>query len=256
MRTHSYSFVAFLVLQLFFPAEGLFAQETKVMIRALATDAKFIGSSIGGAKIIIRDAETGEILDEGITRGSTGDTRLILLEPRERYQQVTDENTAGFEAQLELEKPTFVTVEVHAPVNKKQAKIISSTQLWVIPGKDITGDGLVINVPGFVVDVLSPQTHETIGQGTEIEIKANVVMTCGCPVTENGTWDSSGYEIKALITTSNTDEQQEIELQATDKPSTFTGNVALEQGNYEIAVYAFDPKTGNTGLDKVNIIIN
>lgn len=247
--------VTFLILLMFFPVEKIFAQETKLMVRALATDAKFIGSSIGGAKIIIRDADTGEILDEGLTEGATGDTQLILLSPRERYQQVTDENTAGFEARLELEKPTFVTVEVHAPVNKKQAKIISSTQLWVIPGKDITGDGLVINVPGFVVDVLSPQTHETIGPGTEIEMKANVVMTCGCPVTENGTWDSSGYEIKALVTSKGT-EAKEIELQATDKPSTFTGIVELEQGNYEIAVYAFDPKTGNTGLDKVNIIIN
>lgn len=256
MKTLSKPFFVLLILLIFFSAENLFSQETKLMVRALANDAKFIGSSIGGAKIIIRDAETGEILDEGITEGSTGDTQQILLAPRERYQQVTDENTAGFEAKLDLEKPTFVTVEVHAPVNKKQAKVISSTQLWVIPGKNITGDGLVINIPGFVVDVLSPQTHETISPGTEIEIKANIVMTCGCPVTENGTWDSSGYEIKAFVTSNSAGEAQELKLIATDKPSTFSANVELEQGNYEIAVYAFDPKTGNTGLDKVNIIIN
>lgn len=255
MKTLSFPCVAFLIFFLFFPAADLLSQETKLMVRALATDAKFIGSSIGGAKIIIRDVETAEILDEGVTEGSTGDTQLILLSPRERYQQVTDENTAGFEAKLNLDSPTFVNVEVHAPVNKKQAKVVSSTQLWVIPGKDISGDGLIIDVPGFVVDVLSPQTHETIRQGDQIEIKANIVMMCGCPVTENGTWNSAQYEIKALVTSNGT-EPKEIELKATGKPSTFSANVELEQGNYEIAVYAYDPGTGNTGLDKVNIIVN
>lgn len=225
------------------------------MVRALATDAKFIGTSIGGAKIIIRDVETGEILDEGLTTGSTGDTRLILLSPRERYKRMTDEQTAGFEATLAIEKPTFISVEAHAPVNKKQAKAVSSTQLWMLPGKDITGDGLVLEVPGFVVDVLSPQTHETISAETEIEIRANVVMMCGCPVTEGGIWDSKQYEITALVS-SEGEEPRVIELNATDKASTFTANLKLDAGNYEITVYAFDPETGNSGIDKVNIIVN
>ena len=240
---------------MFFSAGTLFAQETKIMVRALATDAKFIGTSMGGAKIIVRDVETGKILDEGITKGITGDTEMILLSPRERYKKITSEKTAGYEAILDLDRPTFVSIEAHGPMSKKQAKVMSSTQLWVIPGKDITGDGIILEIPGFVVDILSPQTHETIMPGTEVEIIANIVMMCGCPVTEAGTWDASGYEIKALIS-SEGKEQQEIDLKALGKPSTFSETVQLEGGDYEIQVYAYDPKTGNTGLDKVNIIVN
>ena len=172
----------------------------------------------------------------------------------QRYKEITSEKTAGYEASLKLDKPTFVSIEAHGPMSKKQAKVMSSTQLWVIPGKDITGDGIVLDIPGFVVDVLSPQTHETISAGTEIEIKANIVMMCGCPVTKAGTWDASGYEIKALIS-SEGKEQKEISLNPTDKASTFSETLQLEEGDYEIEAYAYDPKTGNTGLDKVNIIV-
>ena len=249
-KTTILSFCTFL---LFF-CGNLIAQDTNVMIRALAKDAKFIGTSIGGAKIIIRDAETGEILDEGITTGSTGNTNLIVEKARERYEQRSDDNAAGYNATLDIKEPTFVTVEAIAPINKKQARVVSSTQLWIIPGKDITGDGLVLEVPGFVVDILSPQTHETITASNEIDIKANVVMMCGCPVTEDGIWDANQYEIKALITAKD-GTTREMPLKATNKSSTFKLETTLEKGLYEIAVYAYDPITGNTGLDKTNIII-
>ncbi|MBZ9730494.1 hypothetical protein LB467_12440 [Salegentibacter sp. JZCK2] len=234
---------------------SLSAQETTIMVRALAKDAKFIGSSIGGAKIIIRNAETGEILDQGLTSGSTGDTKLILHTPQKRYDSLTDEKTAGFEAKLDIDDPIFIDVEAHAPFNKKQAKVISSTQLWVIPGKDITGDGVVLEVPGFVVDILSPQTHERIKSSEEISLKANVVMMCGCPVTEGGTWDANQYEVRAIISSEEM-ESREITLSPTEKPSTFAANTNLEKGYYTITIYAFDPLTGNTGVDKTNIIIN
>jgi hypothetical protein len=234
---------------------SLVAQETTVMVRALAKDAKFIGSSIGGAKIILRNAETGEILDQGLTSGSTGNTELILQTPKERYDKLTDENTAGFEAKLNIKEPTFIEVEAHAPVNKKQAKVISSTQLWVIPGKDITGGGVVLEIPGFVVDILSPQTHERIKSSNDISLKANIIMMCGCPVTENGVWDANQYEVKAIITSEGSD-IKEVTLNPTDKPSTFAANTNLEKGYYTITIYAFDPITGNTGVDKTNIIIN
>ncbi|MGY5850617.1 hypothetical protein [Salegentibacter sp. F14] len=249
-----FSLVLLLSMVMLSPGD-LFAQETKIMIRALANDAKFIGTSMGGARIIVKDVETGSILDEGLTTGSTGDTEAILLSPAKRYKEITTAQTAGYLASLNVKKPTFVSIEAQGPMNKKQAKVLASTQLWVIPGKDITGDGIILKIPGFVIDILSPQTHETISAETEVEIKANIVMMCGCPVTQGGTWDASGYEIKALIS-SQGEEQKEINLNPTDKESTFSHTLKLEKGEYEITVYAYDPKTGNTGLDKVNILVN
>lgn len=234
---------------------NLFAQETSITIRAKAKDAKFIGSSIGGAKILVKNALTGEIMAGGITTGSTGNTDLIMKQDLKRNQQLSDENTAGFTANLDIDKPVFVTVEAYAPVNKKQATVMSSTQLWVIPGKDITGDGVVLDVPGFVVDILTPKTHERISQDSNIEIRANIVMMCGCPVSQDGLWDANQYEVKAVLTNSE-GISRKIEMSQKDKASTFVAQTNLEKGLYEVLVYAFDPVTGNTGVDKTNIIIN
>ena len=228
--------------------------QTNVMIRAKAKDAKFIGTSVGGAKIIVRDAITKEILAQGVTSGSTGNTEKIMKQPKRRYKDLSESNTAGFLAKLDIKSPTFVEVEAHAPINKKQAIIKSTTQLWVIPGKDIMGDGVVLEIPGFIIDILSPQTHERIPDGISTEIKANIVMMCGCPIDEDGLWDANGFEIKAVIETEGF--FKEVELQQTEKSSTFSGNIDLSKGNYTITVYAFDSKTGNTGVDKTNIIIN
>ena len=243
----------FLLLTVF--TFSLSAQETKIMIRAKAKDAKFIGSSIGGAKIIVKEAVTGKILAEGITRGSTGNTKKIMQEDWKRGENHSENDTAGFMANLNIDEPVFVTVEAYAPYNKKQARVTSSTQFWAIPGKNVLGDGVVLEIPGFVVDVLSPQTHERISSDREITITANIVMTCGCPVADGGIWNSESYEIYAVVSSEN-GKSQEIDLKQTDKSSTFSATASLEKGLYEITVIAFDPGTGNSGLDKTNIIIN
>ncbi|MCY2688012.1 hypothetical protein [Salinimicrobium sp. TH3] len=243
------------VLGMIIMTPALQAQETEVMVRVKSKDAKFIGSSIGGAMVLIKNAETGEVLASGKTSGSTGDTELIMKQAHSRNQRITDENTAGFLAKLDLEEPVFVTVEAQAPYNKKQARVMSSTQLWLLPRKDITGEGLILEVPGFVVDILSPQTHERISEDKTITIKANVVMMCGCPVTPGGIWDAEKYEVKAILSREGT-KVSELELKAKDKPSTFSAETTLEKGLYELLIYAFDPVSGNTGLDRTNFIVN
>ena len=231
------------------------AQTTSIMVRAKAKDAKFIGTSIGGAKILVKDALTGEILDEGITSGSTGNTDKIMKQDWTRNENLSDDKTAGFKANLDIKQPKFITVEAYAPTNKKQAEVLSSTQLWVIPGKDIKGDGLVLEIPGFVVDILSPQTHERIAESEKISLKANVVMMCGCPIEKDGIWDANQYEVKAVVTSSE-GKSREITMVQKDKPSTFEANLDLTKGLYEILIYAYDPVSGNTGVDKTNIIVN
>lgn len=63
-----------------------------------------------------------------------------------------------------------------------------TTQLWLIPGKHTLGDGIVMEIPGFIVDVLSPTTQQyarlsTITNGAMI-LKASVTMACGCVISK------------------------------------------------------------------------
>ena len=74
----------------------LHSQETRIIVRAKAKDAKFIGTSIGGAYVIIKDANTGKTLAEGLISGSTGNTDRIMKKAHERHVNLSDDQTAKF----------------------------------------------------------------------------------------------------------------------------------------------------------------
>lgn len=229
-------------------------KSTKVVVRAKAQDANFIGSSMGGALVTIKNAETGELLAKGFTEGSTGDTDKLVRNPRKRYEKISTEGSAKFVAELQLEKPTFVTVSATGPYGRQQARVTSSTQLWLIPGRDITGDGIILEIPGFVVDIIQPEA-ETNSEDNKINIKAEIVMNCGCPTRPGGTWDSSEYEIKALIYHGG-EKIDSVPLEFTGETSIYNAEyTAPEKGTYKIMVFAHHPKTDNTGLDKTEIEI-
>lgn len=247
---------AFGLIVLLFLALQALATPTRLIVRAKAKDAKFIGSSIGGAYVMIKEKQTGRIMAEGQTEGGTGNTGLIMRTPRERYQEIAVGNTAKFEATFDIEEPVFVTIEVLAPVNQKQATVAASTEIWLIPGKDIVGDGIVLEIPGFIVNVLQPRTHQFIGmedlEDNTIEFQANIVMMCGCTISEGGLWDSGKMEVRAMIKL-NGELIGEAPLNQHGAPNLFSGRYRVEKpGNYEVIVYAYQPESGNTGVDKVN----
>lgn len=247
----------FLVLSLVIVFETPMAQSTSntVVVRAVAKDAKFIGSSMGGAFVTIEEIKTGKTLAKGVTEGSTGNTDKLVREPKQRYGQLSTPDAAKFEVSLNLEDPTFVRISATAPVAQKQSQVTSSTELWLIPGKDITGDGVMLEIPGFAIDILQPQAHEVNGNDV-ISITANAVMMCGCPTSPDGVWDSSEMEFMAIIEKGGT-EVDRSEMSYTGKTSTFeTSFRPEEEGAYQITVYGFDPRTGNTGLDRTTVISN
>jgi hypothetical protein len=189
-----------LFFALLIPGFAAFAIETKVMVRAKARDAKFIGSSLGGAYIIIRNKVNQRILAEGKTSGSPGNTQLIMKNPVARGTSISDDQTAGFLATVDIDEPTFVNIEVIAPNNQKQAQAIVSTELWLIPGKNILGDGIILEIPGFIVDILEPRTHQFISlkavKDKPFRFQANIVMMCGCVIDKGGIWNSDEIEVK------------------------------------------------------------
>ncbi len=241
-----------IIIVLLIPFQDLKAQnpegeETRITVRVKSRDAKFIGNSLGGARIIIRDAESNAILAEGFTQGTTGNTTRIMKEEHGRYTELGIGDAAKFEAILLLSEPRKVTIEAIAPYDKPGANARVSTQTWLVPGKHIMGDGIILEIPGFLVDILSPQVHSD--HTGEVELTANVVMMCGCPTESGGLWNSDNFEIVAWIYHDG-ERIAEIELDNTFE-STFEGRFSPRQeGLYRVMIYAYDPKTGNTGVAK------
>ncbi|MBE9464393.1 hypothetical protein ACFP1I_05610 [Dyadobacter subterraneus] len=235
------------------------AQPTKLVIRAKAKDAKFIGTGIGGAYVVVKNDLTGEILAKGLTTGASGNTGLILKTPHKRNDRLTDDKTAKFEATINIDEPTFVTVEVIAPVNRKSSAIKASMQLWLIPGKNIDEEGIVLDMPGFILDILEPQTHRILilekMAEKKVKIKINLTMLCGCAIIKGGVWDSEQIEVKAIVKKDGV-KYKDLNLGITPVDNIFEGILDVNAiGMYEVQVYGYDKITKNTGVDRINFVI-
>lgn len=228
--------------------------ETRVVVRARTKDAKFIGTSMGGAQVVIRRADTGEVLASGTTSGGTGDTTRIMVEPHVRGKRITDDATAAFEARLELAEPTFATIEVTGPLGQPRAAAQATVQSWLLPGRHVTGDGIVVEIPGFAVRVEAPRARDIVRReagAATVPIGATVVMMCGCPTTPGGMWDAARYEVRAVVKRDGRP-AGDFALAPGPAASSFVGTLtAGEPGTYEVTVSAFDPATGNAGVDRV-----
>jgi hypothetical protein len=110
---------------------------TELVVRAKARDGKFIGTSIGGALVRVKDAENGRILAEGMIQGGTGDTNLIMNQPKKRYDSIT-KGSAFFKAKLLISKPILLTIELVSPYIKRQARTVSQNIMPTIVIKLIT----------------------------------------------------------------------------------------------------------------------
>lgn len=229
------------------------AVPTKLVVRAKSKDAKFIGTSMGGALVIVKDSESGEVLAKGLTAGSTGSTQKIMIDPIRRGAPISDAAAARFETTLDITEPRLLAIEVHSPYSQRQSMTRNITQVWLLPGKDMTGDGVIVEVPGFVVDISAPQSPDLVRLAdgkAAVTVKADVTMMCGCTLTPGGMWDSGAYEIAAVVKLDGR-EVMTVPMKYAGKPSYFEAVVELTKGGvYEVMVYAYDPKTGNTGLDR------
>ncbi|HKP35573.1 MAG TPA: hypothetical protein VJT71_01855 [Pyrinomonadaceae bacterium] len=235
---------------------------TQINVRVVAKFGKYLGDDIGGALITIRDVHTRELLAQGTTSGGSGIKKLMGI-PVTRAQVLTTEEASVFTATLDLDQPRLVKVTAHGPLAaQRSANTVSLTQ-WVYPGRNV--NGFLMEIPGLVVQILNPPTHFLPSSApAEIEIRANVTMMCGCPI-ENAPWTPDLFEVTALIKRGefySLEFPLSFDQKAPDGiPSQFfvtwpvPGNETQQPEIYEITVFAFQQETGNTGVDKVTVII-
>jgi len=172
-------FLAAICLVISFVSAAFSAEKipTKVIVRVVARDAQVIGSGVGGALVRIKNLETGEILAEGKQEGGTGSTERIMVQPRRRGETVyATFNSAHFVAEIPLDRPTRVEIDTEAPLGYPQAIQKGSKTLTLIPGKDVLGEGIVIELNGLIVNVLNPSSKESLKGGETVSVRAEVRM--------------------------------------------------------------------------------
>lgn len=234
------------------------AVPTDLLVRVVANDAKVIGSGVGGARITVRDARTGQVLAEGVQEGGTGSTDRIVREARSRSATVYDtEGTAAFLATLELRRPTVVEVVAEGPLDYPDAARRASKTLLMMPGQDVTGEGLVLRLHGFVVQVLSPEAGAPVEAGERLQVRAHLQMMCGCPTEPGGLWDSDRYDLSARLV-SDDRVLAEAPLRFAGQTSHFEAELPVPSdgrvpSDLRLEVVAADAERVNFGMDRVEL---
>ena len=257
---------------------------TSITVRVQARGGKFLGDDIGGAVVTIRDAMTGELFATGTTAGDSGElssgyaanaSLSTIVTPGTPQSNVTwllavdtdsrKTTTSAFTATLFLDRPRLLAVEVYGPLGGLQsAHRVTATQ-WIVPGQNLTQPpGLVLMLPGLLVQVMSPATHTSFPPSSSpmtLDIAANVAMMCGCPISNapNNPWLPSDFDVSAQIREVGGSEVGTVTLgfNKNGTPSLFEGTFRVPSNRtadaiyYEAIVSARQLSTGNVGTGTV-----
>lgn len=231
------------------------AEPTEIVVRVMSRDAKFVGSSMGGVAIILRDAQSGEVLARGVTEGGTGDTIQIMQSPGRRAV-LASADAAAFRAILDIDRPRLIEAEAFGPLAQRQSAVRVTSQQWLLPGRHVReGNGWLLELAGFVVDIVDSSAPRRAQAGDSIEVRASIMMMCGCPTQPGGLWDASRYELRAQVLRDGVD-IGDIALAYSGAPSQYSARIeAREAGAYDVLVTAYDAATGNTGVDRTTFSV-
>lgn len=233
-------------------ATSVDATPTVVTVRAISRDAKVLGDGVGGARITIREAATGKVLASGTQTGGTGDTKRIMQEPRARGAVVYgSEGAAAYRATLDLSGPTVVEITAEGPLAYPQAMQKASKTLLLLPGRHIEGEGVLLEIAGFIVDVPAMQAQAN----APVPIRAKVTMTCGCPTEPGGLWNADDLTVTARVLR-NGSVVAELALPYAAQTSTYEAAVAaLEPGTYVVEVLASNTRASNFGRAVAELVV-
>jgi hypothetical protein len=203
------------------------AEPTSVTVHAISQDAKFIGDSMGGVEVVLRNANTGKQLAKGITAGDTGNTKKIM-EAVGRSPLRTTPEAAHYSTTLDISVPTLVRVELRGPLGRPLTMQIATSERWLVPGiSAVAGNAWVVELPGLAIEVDG--------------------------ITDGGLWDAAEYEvISELRRKGQPTERTPLSFSAA--PGQFTGTITPSfSGKGELWIIARNKRTGNTGVARLPI---
>lgn len=232
------------------------ASTTKVLVRAVAQDAKIMHDPVGGARITVREKATGRILARGIQEGGSGNTQKIMQESRVRGKAIY--NTPGaaqYVASLRLSQPTVVEITAKGPLAYPQAMQQTSKTMLLMPGEDVMGDGVVLTLHGFIVELQGLSAQERLRAGQTVNVRAKVRMMCGCPTKPEGVWDAQKIDIQARLVQDG-EVVRSSSMEYAGEPSSYKGALTVpKSGTFELQVVAIDAGRVNFGIDRQEIVV-
>lgn len=169
---------------------------TTVLVRVVAHGSMVLGRAVGGARVTITDVATNRILASGLQQGEAGDQNQIMRTPHLMEEPLYSSHTsASFTATLELTHPTLVDIAAEGPLAYPASSQRVSKRIWLIPGHDLTNDGIVLALYGYIVQIEHPKPNEPLIAKDDVMLRASVRTLSGSLVRPHGDWDSRKVHI-------------------------------------------------------------
>ncbi|HVG02538.1 MAG TPA: hypothetical protein VM842_06575 [Nitrospira sp.] len=169
---------------------------TTVVVRVVAHRSLVLGHEVGGARVTITDLATGQRLASGTQQGEPGDQKQIMRTPHLMEEPIySGRPAASFTTTLELARPTLVEITAEGPLAFPSALQRASETVLLLPGHDLTGDGIVLRLYGYLVQIEHPTPGESLIAKEDVMLRASVRTLSGSLVRPHGDWDSRKIRI-------------------------------------------------------------
>lgn len=226
---------------------------TTVVVRVVAHGAMVLGREVGGARVTITDATTKQILATGVQQGEAGDQNQIMRTPRTLQEPIySSRPSAAFTTTLELSRPTLVEISAEGPLAYPASMQRATETVLLIPGHDLTNDGIVLYLHGYLVQIERPKPGDSLIAKEDVKLRASVRTLSGTLVRPHGDWDSRRINIygEVLIGTRIVERLQMFysgESSSFEAPF-FVPTVKDAPDGITLRVIATDLSTGNSGM--------
>jgi hypothetical protein len=226
---------------------------TTILVRVVAHGSMVLGKDVGGARVTITDVASGQILASGLQQGDAGDQNQIMRTPRLMGEPLySSRASAAFTTTMELIHPVLVDIAAEGPLAYPASAQRVTTRTWLIPGQDMTHDGIVLTLYGYIVQIEHPQSGNPLFAKADVMLRASIRTLSGALVRPHGDWDSRKVHIYGEVL---------IGDRVIERLQMFYGgdNVGFEApffvppfkeapGGITLRVVAADPASGNIGV--------
>ena len=228
-------------------------QPTKIIVRVVSHGSMVLGREVGGARVTITDVASGKVLATGIQQGEAGDQNQIMRTPRVMDEpQYSTRESASFTTALNLTRPTLVDIAAEGPLAYPAAAQRASQRVWLIPGQDMSNDGVVLALHGYIVQIEHPTPNKPLIARDDVVLRASIRTLSGSLVRPHGDWDSRKLHIYGEVLIGDR-VQERLQLFYSGRNAEFEAPFFVPllkdaPAGITLRVIAADPASGNFGI--------
>lgn len=232
-------------------------QPTTILVRVVGHGSMVLGQEVGGARVTITNVATKQILATGTQQGEAGDQNQIMRTPRLMEEQhYSSRPAAAFTATFDLLHPTLVEVTAEGPLAYPASSQRTSTTVWLVPGQDMTNDGIMLHLYGYILQIEQPKSGEPLIAKDDVTLCASGRTLSGAPVRPHGDWDSRKIHLYGeLLAGEWILERLRLSYnhnRACFEAPFFVPRLHDAPNGITLRVVAADPSGGNVGVGKAN----